>query len=262
MKETFERPKKIRRQKGVLGAESRGMIKCQILFFINDSNDWTDREAIVDYVKEWSANNLDIPIKSQSGIYTHIKDLSDKYKLIKKEGNEIIGYKYFKDTSFDNFKSVVEFVFNSGEEFNFMQTDYYDYCFVKYIAGNGLIGKKFNMTLNKDSMENTIYLKAFLFSPSLLNYLVLDNSMFENKENTLNIFAKVYERIGFKSGLLKKFSGLLGKIFKITRTDVFLLVSIFVMYDYFKYPKFRELVDKNYIDKRMEDIIKYAKPIE
>ena len=115
----------------------------------------------------------------------------------------------------------------------------------------GMFANKLKVSTKNGTMENSAYLNACLFSPSMLKYVALDDSLFEDKKTMLNTFSKMYERLGIRKGLLSKVMSICGKLLKITRTDVFLLVSVFVMHDYFKYPKIRELIEKNTPDSKM-----------
>lgn len=81
------------RTKGKKGTEKRGIVKSQILAYISD-NPGKTQDEIVDYIKEWSEKNLQIPIKQGSGIRKHIRELKTYTKEIKKpaidkEGEEI-----------------------------------------------------------------------------------------------------------------------------------------------------------------------------
>lgn len=102
----------------------RGKVKTEILNLIYNSKKSLSRKNIVDHITKWSEKNHTEPITQESGIYKHIKELSDK-ELIKTEKKGYFQYYSRLEFGLISFKIICQYMIINNALNQFMKTDYF-----------------------------------------------------------------------------------------------------------------------------------------
>lgn len=209
------------RERGINGAEKRGYVKSVICQYIIESEKAVSREDVADYILGWSKENTRQPIRQRSGIFKHIKELSDDHKVItcKKEG---YGYVYYVDTNLEAFRKLAEFFLNNDMLWMFVTTDYFKKIFSEHFSA--MFHESFDIK-KLPQKELDVYRSIFEVSPSCFELLMKSNLHLQGN------LKRLLSSINFSSNMIKDHF-LLNNINPnhFVRKDIFaLLISCYIV---------------------------------